>query len=85
MYPGHPPPPPPPSPRPPHTVECTRIPPQGPFAGSIPAAKALSATGDVLLAFEMNGAPLTPDHGYPVRSIVPGYNAARSVKVCMCV
>ena len=34
----------------------------------IPLAKALD---DVILAYEMNGEPLPPDHGYPVRVIVP--------------
>ncbi|CRK41663.1 hypothetical protein BN1708_016887, partial [Verticillium longisporum] len=28
----------------------------------------------------MNGAPLPPDHGFPLRALVPGYVAARSVK-----
>ncbi len=49
-----------------------------PFGGSIPRQKALA--GDVLLAWEMNGAPLTPEHGAPLRAIVPGYIGARSVK-----
>lgn len=35
---------------------------------------------DVLLAYEMNGEPLTPDHGYPVRAIVPGWYGASAVK-----
>lgn len=47
---------------------------------SIPIEKAMSAYGDVLLAYEMNGEPLTRDHGYPLRAIVPGTTAARSVK-----
>jgi len=48
------------------------------FGGSIPLAKALS--DEVLLADEMNGAPLPLLHGFPLRVIVPGYIGARSVK-----
>ena len=35
---------------------------------------------EVLLAFDLNGEPLPPVHGFPLRSLVPGYIGARSVK-----
>jgi DMSO/TMAO reductase YedYZ molybdopterin-dependent catalytic subunit len=35
---------------------------------------------DVLLAVDMNGAPLTPEHGFPVRLVVPGFYGTNSVK-----
>jgi sulfite oxidase len=50
------------------------------YGASIPLSTALDPRGDVLLAFSMNGAPLPRDHGYPLRSIIPGHVAARSVK-----
>ncbi|HEY3543149.1 MAG TPA: sulfite oxidase [Gaiellaceae bacterium] len=35
---------------------------------------------DVLLAYEMNGGPLPPQHGYPLRLIVPGWYGMTNVK-----
>ncbi|KAI0599111.1 Oxidoreductase, molybdopterin-binding domain-containing protein [Biscogniauxia sp. FL1348] len=50
------------------------------YGASIPIMSAIDPRGDVLLAFKMNDAPLPPDHGFPVRVIVPGHVAARCVK-----
>ncbi|MFJ3727351.1 sulfite oxidase [Streptomyces sp. NPDC090045] len=43
----------------------------------LPVAKALD---DVLLAYEMNGQPLPPDHGGPVRLVVPDWVGISSIK-----
>ena len=48
------------------------------FARSMSLADALGA--DNLLAYEMNGAPLPPLHGYPVRLIAPGWYGVANVK-----
>jgi DMSO/TMAO reductase YedYZ molybdopterin-dependent catalytic subunit len=47
------------------------------FARSIPLAKAMDG---VLLAYKMNDVDLPPEHGFPVRAIVPGWYAMASIK-----
>ncbi len=47
------------------------------FARSIPLEK---ARADVLLAYKMNSSDLPPEHGFPVRAIVPGWYAMASIK-----
>ncbi|WP_458207874.1 sulfite oxidase [Haladaptatus sp. NG-SE-30] len=47
------------------------------FCRSIPMSKILN---DCLLAYEMNGEPLTAEHGHPVRLLVPGWFGNNSVK-----
>jgi DMSO/TMAO reductase YedYZ molybdopterin-dependent catalytic subunit len=48
------------------------------YARSLPLAEARSP--DILLAWAMNGAPLPPQHGYPLRLVVPGWYGMASVK-----
>ncbi|EME78140.1 uncharacterized protein MYCFIDRAFT_200455 [Pseudocercospora fijiensis CIRAD86] len=50
------------------------------YEQSIPLKTALDATSDVLLAWKMNGEEMPRDHGGPLRAIVPGSVATRSVK-----
>jgi DMSO/TMAO reductase YedYZ molybdopterin-dependent catalytic subunit len=35
---------------------------------------------DVLIAYELNGEPLPPEHGFPARLVVPGFYGTNSVK-----
>ncbi|WDZ87449.1 sulfite oxidase [Micromonospora cathayae] len=48
------------------------------YQRALPVADALR--GEVLLAYEMNGAPLLPQHGAPLRLIVPGWYGMAHVK-----
>jgi DMSO/TMAO reductase YedYZ molybdopterin-dependent catalytic subunit len=49
----------------------------GPVRRPLSIAKALT---DVLLAYEMNGEVLPPDHGFPVRLVVPSWVGIASIK-----
>ena len=48
------------------------------YERSLPLQKAMHP--DTLLAYEMNGEPLPPDHGYPLRLLVPGWYGMTSIK-----
>jgi sulfane dehydrogenase subunit SoxC len=48
------------------------------YERSLPIAEAMA--GEALLAFEMNGAPIPPQHGAPVRLVVPGWYGMAHVK-----
>jgi DMSO/TMAO reductase YedYZ molybdopterin-dependent catalytic subunit len=49
----------------------------GPYIKDIPLSR---ISDDVLLAYEMNGAELLPEHGFPLRLVVPGFYGTNSVK-----
>ena len=48
------------------------------YTDSIPLERAMSE--GTLLAYQMNGEPLTPIHGYPLRLLVPGIFGMKNVK-----
>lgn len=54
------------------------MPPGTHYARAIPLEKAMD--GSTLLAYEMNGAALPPEHGFPVRALVSGWYGMDSVK-----
>src|SRR5829696_6275608 len=50
------------------------------FIRALPLTHAADPAAELLIAYEMNGAPLGPDHGAPFRLIVPHWYAVASVK-----
>jgi len=48
------------------------------FVRQLPIAKAMHP--DTIVAYEMNGQPIIPVHGFPLRAIVPGWEGAYSIK-----
>ncbi len=48
------------------------------YARSVSVAALLA--GEALLAYEVNGVPLPPQHGFPLRLVVPGWYGMTSVK-----
>jgi DMSO/TMAO reductase YedYZ molybdopterin-dependent catalytic subunit len=50
------------------------------FVRALPLAETADPSSAILIAYQMNGEPLTPDHGAPFRLIVPHWYAVASVK-----
>jgi DMSO/TMAO reductase YedYZ molybdopterin-dependent catalytic subunit len=49
-----------------------------PYQRSVPVEEALSS--GALLAYDLNGTPLPPQHGFPLRLVVPGWYGMTNVK-----
>ncbi|KAK8624177.1 hypothetical protein V6N13_065530 [Hibiscus sabdariffa] len=50
------------------------------YGTSIKKEFAMDPSRDIILAYMQNGERLTPDHGFPVRIIIPGFIGGRMVK-----
>jgi DMSO/TMAO reductase YedYZ molybdopterin-dependent catalytic subunit len=48
------------------------------FVRQVPIDKALHP--DTVIAYEMNGQPIHPLHGFPLRAVIPGWEGAYSIK-----
>lgn len=61
-------------------LEGADLPSEGAYATSLPVSHIMDPTNDVILAYNANGRVLSPDHGYPLRIILPGIVGGRQVK-----
>jgi DMSO/TMAO reductase YedYZ molybdopterin-dependent catalytic subunit len=52
----------------------------GDMGRPMPVAEILSRGDDIGICYQMNGNDLTPDHGAPVRLVVPGWGGTASIK-----
>ncbi|ESW13102.1 hypothetical protein PHAVU_008G168000 [Phaseolus vulgaris] len=50
------------------------------YGTSISREMAMDPSRDIILAYMQNGEPLAPDHGFPIRMIIPGFIGGRMVK-----
>ncbi|KAJ3051859.1 hypothetical protein HK097_007131, partial [Rhizophlyctis rosea] len=54
--------------------------PNGAYGTSLTLSYVMDERNDAMIAYEMNGRALPPDHGYPCRTILPGHIGGRTVK-----
>ena len=69
-----------PRPVPPHPILAETDQDDLTFVRALPLAVAADPAAEILIAYEMNGEPLRPDHGAPFRLVVPHWFAVASVK-----
>ena len=60
--------------------DVIEMPKEGRFTYGVSIAMAKAMAPETLLAFAMNGETLAPEHGFPLRAVVPGYAGVRSPK-----
>ncbi len=60
--------------------DIIEIPEEGRFAYGVSIGMAKATAPETLLAHTMNGEALAPEHGFPLRAVVPGYAGVRSPK-----
>lgn len=58
----------------------TGLQPNGYYGTSVKLNWVLDPNRGIMLAHKMNGQSLSPDHGRPLRAVVPGQIGGRSVK-----
>ena len=60
--------------------DMIEMPKEGRFAYGVSIGMAKAMAPETLLAHTMNGKTLAPEHGFPLRAVVPGYAGVRSPK-----
>ncbi len=60
--------------------DVIEMPKEGRFAYGVSIGMPKAMAPETLLAFAMNGETLAPEHGFPLRAVVPGYAGVRSPK-----
>ena len=60
--------------------DVMEMPEEGRFTFGVSVGMAKAMAPETLLAHTMNGEALTPEHGFPLRAVVPGYAGVRSPK-----
>ncbi|KAJ3176796.1 hypothetical protein HDU85_006531 [Gaertneriomyces sp. JEL0708] len=54
--------------------------PNGSYGTTFVLPRALDPCGDVMVAYALNGHALPPDHGFPLRIVIPGFVGGRMIK-----
>lgn len=61
-----------------HSAQLAPQLPKGKYGTSIPLYRATDPLNEIIVAYRMNGEPLPPDHGFPIRMVLPGMTTSFS-------